>query len=135
MLVLKTTSPAASPSAPKAIPSKYFPSANAKIALTGLTRLRLFVAEAGERAMSERCHERINHNLIALRLFQSAKSHPHAVFFRAGNIFTDVVRLYRHLAVAAIDQHGQAHRLGPARAKDDTKRALNGASGVDNVID
>src|SRR5882757_5422177 len=103
MLVLNTTSPKASPSAPKDSPSKTRPSANARIAFMKLLNRRFFIAGCRKWLRTgDRADERIHHDLIALFLIEPAQLDPHPVCFRAGNIFRDVVRPQVPLAMAAV---------------------------------
>src|SRR3990172_728074 len=133
MVVLTPTSPTASPAAPKALPTKYFPSANARTAFMGLTSFA-FLADDRQLSAVGRGYDRIDDHLVPFVRFGLPQLHAHALPLRAGNMFADVIGLDRHLAVAAVDQHRQAHRLGTRRSENDIQGVLDGSAGENDIV-
>src|SRR2546422_449594 len=136
MLVLKTTSPTASPSAPKPLPSKVRPSASARIAFIGsIERGSLLIAQQSTGIVA-RIDDRIYHRLISFTfLLDLAKFHAHPLIFRAWDIFADIVRFDRNLTMTAIDQDRQANRFRSAGSKNDTEGAFDRSPGKNHVVD
>src|SRR5919109_406281 len=99
MLVLKTTSPSVSPSAPKLLPSKVRPSASARIAFIGsIERCSLLLARQSTDVLN-RIDDRIDHCLVVLALLQFVQSHAHTLIFRARYVLTDIIGFDRDFAM------------------------------------
>src|SRR5574341_682403 len=135
MLVLKTTSPAASPSAPNAVPSKLRPSANARIAFMDSLGCRERSRTRWPKSFFARVDNRIHHRLVALLLIDLAERHAHPILFRTGHVLANVIGPHWDFAMAPVDQDGEPHRSRPARAKNNAQRAFDRAPREDNIVD
>ena len=60
---------------------------------------------------------------------------PHPLDQRGGEVLADEVGADRQLAVAAVDQHGQPHRLRAADVVQRVERGADGAPGEEHVVD
>src|SRR4030095_8394348 len=135
MLVLKTTSPTASPSAPKPLPSKVRPSASARMAFIGSIDRRSVLVARQSLDIVNRIDDRIDHRLVLLALLQLVESHAHTLIFRARYVLADVIGFDGNFAMTPVDQHRQANRFRTARSKYDAERAFDRASGKDHIVD
>src|SRR5579872_694714 len=84
----------------------------------------------GKRAMLFRFANQ--HSVEAIDL---AHLHEHALTLRRRNVLADVVRANRHLALAAIDEHRELNRFGPAQIGYRAERRAHRAAGIEHVID
>src|SRR5258706_73473 len=82
-----------------------------------------------------RVDDRIDHDPVLLVRLDFAKPYPYPLFFRAGDMLADIIRLDRNFAVAAVDQHGEPDRARPPGLEDDAERALHRLAGIDDVVD
>src|ERR1043166_2470636 len=79
--------------------------------------------------------ERVNNHLVLFVVLRFAEFDSHTLTVGTGNVLEDVIRFYRDLAMSAVNQHGEPHRTGAARFEDNAELALDGSSGINDVVD
>src|SRR5580704_10615499 len=74
-------------------------------------------------------------NQHAVETVDFGKFHEHTLTLGGRDILADVVRANRNLALAAIDQHRELNRFGPAQIGYRAERGAHGAAGVKHIVD